>query len=637
MSTEVNKGRKSKSSRKTTTQMLSENMILLKDFIREELRANASANEVVERFERKADRFIAEFRDYEHLEHIIDEKSNSAVRRVDWRLGIAGFVVAILTFFGWNVLVEKASMAAISRIGETEAKKEIHRVVSNQVEVATSTKIKEMVPGIINRIVPSMIDRVFGERFAQMKQELEQCVVEKVSAINGKAESFDALMKKMSEKVETISIEYAARAGSRADYDQLVMIAKGTNAIAKIAKIAVKGIEDGFKLRKYRFDDYRPVLKRNNGQQIKMEQIVDLCRADLDFNCDGAVGELTNTGRKEYVATLVDVVKSSKRLETVYLAILGVEKLTGQRFDPLGIEQVLKWWEANKENPEYHSPLECYCDMLAKVRAGAFSDPTGQKVDSLIEEAKTMFQKDPKSLAASKMLMFLITYYPSTNRRYADGRKELCEQALRNLERTQYQDKDWYLAKAYYKCFNFAEAEFVKYINDHLKEHPKFEDELKESQMFTESFFKREDIDWPSKHPQPAKKVQKANDVWTCPLNRAHVVLQPDRPQMESGNGVGYVTAKIEKGKRQLNELPMKGKSNLPPQRLCDKKQGVSAGDAISWKLNGEDVRYTFDGTQWNDADGNTAEDVGVPVGETVIVYERVSDMKSEITFTVEF
>ena len=75
----------------------------------------------------------------------------------------------------------------------------------------------------------------------------------------------------------------------------------------------------------------------------------------------------------------------------------------------------------------------------------------------------------------------------------------------------------------------------------------------------------------------------------------------------------------------------------LPREKLGEKKMGVLVGDAISWPDNGNEVRYEFDGTDWKTKEGENADEVGIPVGEFLITYERVLDQKTELSFSVEF
>lgn len=628
---------KSRSSRRTTAQIVAEELSSLKKEIFKELKRGADLDGVCLKFNQSADRIIAEFRDYARLEHIIDEKSNAAVRRVDWRIGIVSVVVVVLSLFGWNILVEKATTAAISKIGEEEAKNEIRRVVSNQVDRATIAKIEERVPGLINERVPDMIRKGIASTQMRLKSELEACVAERISQVNGKADGANDAIQRVSEKVETMSIVYAARAGERKDFDRLRLLAGQTNDTGKIARDGVRAIEEEFKQRKNRFGDDGIHLQKSE-LGFRIDELVDLCRADLDWNCSGAVGELVRLKRKEFVSTIVGVIEKSKRIETVYYAILGLEKLTGRKFDPLGINQVLEWWKGNRDKTEYHSPYELYCELAEQMRT-ALQDTTGVKAREMIATLQDKLERDGKNPAVSKVIAYLITLFPDAGQRYKEGRAELCLKALNDLEGTEFKDSQWYLFKAYYVLYNKPIDEFYAYVNTRLKEYPKFEIELKKSGMFSDTFFEIKEVDWPSKKPVQKRLEKSPPDVRTFPLAGMKVVAreEPKNGGCNSENGVGYVVVKIEKGKRVLTELSAGKQRVLPREKLGEKKTGVLVGDAISWTDNGKDVRYEFNGTVWKTKEGENADEVGIPVGECSITYERVLDKKTELSFSVEF
>lgn len=456
---------------KTRADNFSAQMNELKEIVRKELSRGAQIAEVEKKLDGKIDKIVSEVRDYERLEHMISAKATDAVKSVDVRIGIIAVIAAALAFFGWDIVVEKVTESAVSRIGESAAKAEIDRVVSNQVHKAQN-EIKATVSNEIEIRVPRMIEK-------------------QIEIVNTIARAATENIENVQSKVETMAIVTAARANSRKHFDLLVKLSTDTNKVveAQIAKDAIKTIEDSYKHRKYGFDSYRPVLKMNNGQKIEIDLLIQLVRADLDWNCDGAIGEIVKLNRKEFVATLVRVVKASKRLDTVYLAINGIEHLTGKTFPPLGIAEVLNWWKEASKEKQYHSQYEWYRDMLERIIGNNTIEKLTNVFLELIDEAKKAREKDPDFKIASKLIVHLVTRFPDYKNMLNDGRQELCKNALKDIEGTPYQDSVWYVNNAYFKYFTESAESFYKYINDRLETNPDFETDLKHSSLFTDAFF----------------------------------------------------------------------------------------------------------------------------------------------------
>lgn len=320
----------------------------LKEFIHKELSHGAQVAEVEKKLDGKIDKIVSEVRDYEKLEHIIEAKAKDAVSTVNKRLTVFSFILTITGLFGWNILVKHTTDSAISRIAGTSAHDIITTVVSNQLDQAQKN-ISQKVTSEITSQVPEMI-------------------AANVSDLRELSRTADENIKAMRSIVETMTVVSSARAHSRKHYNRLIALANGTNNTVEstIASDAIKTIQGQYEQQNFSFDFYRPTLTKD-GLQKEIKDLVYIARADLAHNCSGAVADLIALNNKEVVGTLVHVVENTKQLDTLALAIMGIERLTGKRFRTLDSDSVLAWWKEADKNKLYHSDYEWYCDMLEKM------------------------------------------------------------------------------------------------------------------------------------------------------------------------------------------------------------------------------------------------------------------------------
>lgn len=612
---------------KTRAENFSAQMNELKEMVRKELSRGAQIAEVEKKIDGKIDKIVSEVRDYERLEHMIEEKAKDAVKSVNGRLAIFSFILTITSLLGWNILVKHTTDAAISRIAGTSAHDIITAVVSNQLDQAQKD-ISKKVSSEITSQVPEMI-------------------AANVSDLRELSKTADENIKTMRSIVETMTVVSAARADSRKHYNQLVALANGTNNTVEsnIASDAIKTIQGQYEQKYFSFDFYRPTLTKD-GLQKELKDLVYIARADLAHNCSGAVADLIALNNKEFVGTLMHVVKNTKQLNTLTLAIMGIERLTGKRFRTLDSAGVLEWWKEANKNKLYHSDYEWYCDMLEKIYCHSNREQIIAAYTNTINEAHKLIKEKPDFHIASKFIIDSIIALPDYKTKIADGRKSYFEEALKHLEGTKYQDNKWHIYKTYYLALA-EDSALNDFINNRLSARPEFEDELKKSGHFSEHFFNDKEIKWPSKLPPEQRKPKPQPDVWSFPLNRAQLVVHNPPPpvmppvrsdrNLDSGNIVGYSTIEINKGLRELTEFPTNRTINPVMQKIGDLKIGVCQGDSISWNLDGEAFRFNYDGTNWVDVNSNKVEDVIIPAGVTRIRYERIKDEKTSVMFTTAF
>lgn len=201
----------------------------------------------------------------------------------------------------------------------------------------------------------------------------EKKVVEQKSMLAKSSAAAEAQIQSLQSSLEVMKKAYDARGGSRRAFDEIAILATNRTDAGEIATRVIREIDasyaDRMKEERVGFIGViRHTLTYNgsNGKRGPISlgdasRLVALQNRDFE---EGAINRLADSGQKEFVDFLIQSVEESDRLDTVYTALRGIEKLTGASFPALGISEVKKWWELNKDNPEYHSPYKTVWTIL---------------------------------------------------------------------------------------------------------------------------------------------------------------------------------------------------------------------------------------------------------------------------------
>lgn len=366
-------------------------------------------------------------------------------------------------------------------------------------------------------------------------------------------------------------------------------------------------------------------LNLSGNRPLQEEEYVSIVYGDNEWNCDGGINHLVLLNKKEFVAVLVNVVENSKRLDSVYLAIDGIQKLTGKTFSPLGISEVSNWWSTAKDNKEYHSPHEELYKLNEEFNR-CLSKKLKNKayVGEYVTGLKHLIKRNPEFKPAHKKMLFALSFgYYEAEELKKDEVKSLYECSFAKCKARDFAKPEMYFICRLY--FDILNEEPFKNVQQYLDDCPALEVVLKEGKFFNPELIKALKVNWPSERKKTIRVEQ------TSPVDER----SRKKKSLDSTGGVGYVLVSIEKGKRVLAELPFKHKEGFSKEMLSSKNApSVLRGDTISWTIDFKEYRYTYNGNIWIDKNGNDASMVAIPVGSSAITYERTEDKKTSLAFS---
>lgn len=552
------------------------------------------------------------------LESYIKNETHAAL------LKVTGFITAILAaisvagFVGWNQIVERVSTNAAAKVANDVALSTAKELIHNSV----MSMISNSVPGMIDDTVPQMISDSVRQTERQLKEDITEYVSNQLVRLERNEKSMMDLYRETEAKLSLVPIMAEARAGDRASYERLMQLAKDDQGLSQFISPAIGEIESQYKSKKFNHYNYNITLKSPGARNLELDDYIEIANADNDWNCDGAINDLVNTGKKEFVATLVRVVKCSKRLDSVYLAICGIEKLTNKSFAPLAIQDVLYWWETAKNTSEYHSPYQAFCDLRREFGSQGIQLTTN-KIEflSFVSRFDELLTSHPDCQAIPKFILAIVAYSPF-RQDIICADNSIYKQALDVLAQTSFGQTDkWYCYKSFYDAFM---GDLYEGINARLKVSSSFEEELKKSGLFKNALFERDDLDWPSRRKNADNQPQ---------TGKASLPQSIDVPNSMSSCVIGHITVNIKQGKRLLS-LPFIRQDDFAKERLISKSNAAKEEDVISWIIDRRTYSFKFTGVHWIAGDGTVADDVEIPVGQCEITYERLNDEETEMSFT---
>ena len=581
------------------------------------------------------------------LEAYIKSETRAATKRVSAFIGVTLGFFSIAGFFCWDRIVDHVSTKAVARVAndvaETEARKlirtQVQSIISNSVpgivgnvvpdmiKTAVPDMIEMSVPAMIKTAVPDMIAQSVPEMIRREVKESEQHLKDVAAKIDTKFANLEKEEKSLAEKYQKaeaklsfVPIMAEARAGNRISYDKLVQAIKENPDLAEFIAPAVNEVKAQYKEMKFIHRHYGVTLQQPDAPKLKLDDYVNIINGDYEWNCNGAINDLVATRRKEFVATLLRVVEKSKRLDSVYLAIAGIEKLTNKSFPPIGIDEVLQWWKTASTTAEYHSPYEYFCDLRHEFATNSLTQTDQIALCSYLSRFSELQDKYPDYTTISEFILTVAAYSKFRKSIICSTNECFYKKALDITQRTPFGKTDkWY-------CFKALNDKYLggldEGINERLKASPSFEKVLKDSGMFNSSLFESKGINWPSK----AKRLPPVPVVKKNPPSK----LSP--PEGLKSQVQGYVTVRLKKGKQPLS-LPFVKDSGIPREKLGSKSEAAREGDVISWTIDQHTYNYTFSNGQWYDEDDKNADDVEIPVGQCGILYERVENEETDMAF----
>ena len=409
----------------------------------------------------------------------IDQKMSAGIEQVNrrwkWYIGVCSSIAAIISFFG----VPQFAESIRERVTEQFVGKEAER----QINQFTDTKVSDM---IVTRV---------SNTEERVKATFTQYMDEQVKSFEQRSEELDERIKEAEALINVYEKCASARAGTRKDYDFLVELSVNTNRVAHVASSTVEEIRKSFEQKKSSLITQRPLLvyKDNRDKKVPEDDMILAVYSDSVGRCDGAIKSRADKNEKTDVAVLMHAVKSSQYLDFVYAAIRGIEKLTGDTFPALGIQETLDWWKANEANPIYHCAFERYTET-AQLPNESMDDCIWRKIDFLLD-----WIGENTNQYSSASLLVPMLLFANGNGEKEQKRQDSLEKVFEYWTAENPKVDNWYVYKALYLA-RYSPNSLVVFVNERLKEHPTFEDELKRwTFYFNPEFFELPVINWPSK------------------------------------------------------------------------------------------------------------------------------------------
>ena len=556
------------------------------------------------------------FADKLRLEAFIKSEARSAFIKISSLTGIVFGAIALAGFFGWNQILERVATNAAAKVADDVALTTAKAYINE----SASTLVSNTVPAIIDSSVPQMISAKIERTEKQLKKDMSDYVTNQIALLKTDEQSLIDKYQILEAKLSYLPYMAEARGGNRKSYDHLRNAVTNNPELASFINAAVSEVENQYKAKKFFRDRYAVTLKTPGTTKLDEEDYVTIIMADNDWNCDGAINDLSRSKKKEFVCVYVNVVANSKRLDSVYLAIAAIESATNKSFSPIGVDDVLTWWGTIKEQKEFDSPWVPYIKLRNDMTSLGGSVITNKATFlSIMAKCGRLLEKYPKFEPLAKNMLLQIAYSPFKSE-IIEEENGLFKHALDACHGTKFANTDkWYCYKALYDDFH---GQLETTVISRLKESPSFEDELKKSGLFRPEMFEMKVFDWPSKKKRATPTVETKN------------AKEHDFSISSKSSGmVGYVTLHIKQGKQCL-EIPFIRDDNFAREKLKSKvAPSVVKGDIISWTIDQVEHQYEFNGEIWINAEGESANEVEIPIGQCQIFYERVDPIETDMSF----
>jgi hypothetical protein len=256
----------------------------------------------------------------------------------------------------------------------------------------------------------------------QLRQAADEAIRSRMAAyVDDKVRPLETRADRISSQIETMSSDLAAkqaqlvtnqatmrrqlsvqelalsaRTGGLVEYKELERLAAEQSDVKNQATVALREINWYFELDRASLVTVTlvdPISRANPGYSVE-EAVAVLYGSDAG-NRQAAANFLHDQNRKNTVQDLCEVLAEEKDLIVIARITRTLEKITGNRFAPLGRDGVLTWWSKHSGDAEYQSPYRPYLKAKDIVWEPALSMNRVDEAIRLLEETET---KEPDAL-----------------------------------------------------------------------------------------------------------------------------------------------------------------------------------------------------------------------------------------------
>lgn len=424
----------------------------------------------------------------------IDKKMSDGIEQVDkyWKryIGVAVAIAVIAAYLGVPYLIK-----------ERVTEQYVGEAVQKQVASFTDDKVASMIEDSIKKAKEGVKEEL--EQINTASEELKTTIL----SVREETEELSAKLLESRDVIDVYEQIATARTGNRIAYDALRQLAQGSNRVSRIATLGIEEVNRTYELRKNTWGLGQEIWVDETTKQetIPVDVMMSIVFQDIDHSSAAAINSIVHKKHKQCVSIIVWAVAHSKYLDTVYAAIRGVEDLTGHPFPAMGIDEVLEWWEANKNDDDLNCEFAQYLTEKQKPEE-TFVDYNWRKAKLLSK----WLDKETEQYQSANRLLALLTWLAL---RQDDEEKQeneiLMQNALEYLEYEVPRKPYWYAYKTVYYAL-YDPDKMVDFVNDRLRDHPGFEDELRHwtGTFFNQYFFQMEQINWPSKSAASLEEVK---------------------------------------------------------------------------------------------------------------------------------
>lgn len=301
-------------------------------------------------------------------------------------------------------------------------------------------------------------------------------------------ESFAQNHSDMDDVKFVMTLASLARSGDRVAYDQLVRFSQNTNALAGLAAANVQEVNVSYEKKRHNILG-REILT-DGRRTVPVE--VAMSAVYLGTNTVGAINSLTASGDLKVVGTLVFAANRAERLDEVFAAVEGVEKLTKVKFPALGVAELNAWWKPNSSDKRYLLPYDRLNQLIARVgrKQGEFS----VRSELAWEMMRGMYQILLEERAQGSEAVATGLLNSGLRQGFIDDAKKreelqkMLKLAIERYEASPFRRNDWYVLKTAY-LFLYEHEKFSPFVMKAAAEHPSYEQEVKDSHLFNDTLF----------------------------------------------------------------------------------------------------------------------------------------------------
>ncbi len=276
----------------------------------------------------------------------------------------------------------------------------------------------------------------------------------------------------------------SSKTGSRKDYEELQSLANSEIS----AKVAIKDVEQFYDADRGQLT-FRilgdPITSEDPGYSVDEVALLFVTAPDLRA---ASVNRLSILNRKTCIATLCESLKAEQDLYVIARITRVLQIITKNKFEPLGLQSALAWWDNHSNDPEYKNTYDGLIQASILFDYYHFSPPA-PIIQSLIQKLDSTITADPEARYSRCMrggLLALLGKYEESEREFIEAEKLSA-------------DYRWlYFWKSVLRMKQDRIDEAIELLNKALAKSPGLEGFIRTSNYFGQ-MLENPNIKWPAR------------------------------------------------------------------------------------------------------------------------------------------